>query len=420
MRSLISRGLIGIVGLLALACWIHPYGSVQQTGTAKSSSNESQKDYRFASGHSSLRIPFEENDGHIFLQARINDSGPLWFGLDTGAIRSVIDTNHAQALGLRFDGTQQVGGAGGYEEASIIKGVSIKLPGAELFNQTAWALPLNALSEAHCCDMAGIIGYELFSHFVVEVDYATGFLNLYEPTSYRYRGAGETIPLGLQDGEIYIPGKVTVAGLNTFDGQFVVDTGSNNTLLLARDFVEEHKLLDFVGPTLKARGGGVGGEVQMAIGRVKHLQVGRFVVDNPITAFVKVGEIAEAGKAGNIGGRFLRRFKVIFDYSRRQMILEPNSYLKESEELDMSGVALTSEGPAFTVIKVAGVRPDSPGALAELRPQDVIMAVDNQNAKTLTVAKLRKMFRVEGREYLLSIKRGDQLLTKTIKLKRMI
>lgn len=381
---------------------------------------ESQRDYRFASGHSALRIPFEEDDGHIFLQARINNSAPLWFGLDTGAIRSVIETRRAQTLGLRFAGSQQVGGAGGTEEASIIRGVSIKFPGVELYNQTVWSLPLEALSVANGREMAGIIGYELFSHFVVEIDYATMFINLYEPQSYRYRGPGESIPLELQDGEIYVTAKVTVPGHDAFEGQFVIDTGGNGTLLLAKSFVAEHKLLEAVGPTIQARGGGVGGEVQLAIGRVKNLRIGRFVIDNPVTGFIKVGEIAEPGRIGNIGGRLLRKFRVIFDYSRRQMILEPTSRLTEAEEFDMSGAALTSEAPAFTDIKVVRVRPDSPAAKAGLQQQDVIMAVDNQPATTLTVSKLRKMFRVEGREYLLSVKRGEQILQIKIKLRRLI
>ena len=172
-----SRVLIGVIGLLALSVGMQ-YGSAQQFRRNISTSKESQKDYRFTEGHSALRIPFEEDDGHIFLQARINDSAPLWFGLDTGAIRSVIDTHRAQALGLRFEGRQRVGGAGGTEEASILKGISIKLPGVELLNQTAWALPLEALSAANSREMSGIIGYELFSHFVVEIDYANGFINL--------------------------------------------------------------------------------------------------------------------------------------------------------------------------------------------------------------------------------------------------
>jgi predicted aspartyl protease len=381
---------------------------------------ESQRDYRVASGHSALRIPFEEDDGHIFLQVRINNSAPLWFALDTGAIRSVVDRRRAQTLGLRSAGSQQVGGAGGTEDAAIIKGVSIKLPGVELCNQTVWSLPLEALSVANGREMAGIIGYELFSHFVVEIDYAALYINLYEPHSYQYRGRGESIPLELQNGEIYVPAKVTVTGHDAFEGQFVIDTGGNGTLLLAKSFVEEHKLLEVVKPTIQAHGGGVGGEVQLVIGRVKSLRIGSFVIDKPVTGFIKIGEIAEPGKIGNIGGRLLRKFRVIFDYSRQRMILEPTSRLTEAEEFDMSGAAVIAEGSAFNVIKVDRVRPDSPAAQVDLRPQDAIIAVDGQPATTLTVNKLRKMFRVEGREYLLSVKRGEQMLEIKIKLRRLI
>ena len=123
---------------------------------------------------------------------------------------------------------------------------------------------------------------------------------------------------------------------------------------------------------------------------------------------------------GNIGGRLLRSFRVIFDYSRRRMILEPTSRLTEAEEFDMSGAALMSEGPSFSVIKIVRVRPDSPAAKAGLQQQDVIMAVDGQPATTLTVSQIRKMFRVEGRERLLTIKRGEKVLEIKIKLKRLI
>lgn len=420
MRLRSSIALTGIAGLLVLAFWMQLSCSAQQPGTDNSVAQKPQSDYRFTSGDRALRIPFEEDDGHIFLQVRINDSAPLWFGLDTGAIRSSIDRRHAQTLGLRFEGSQQVGGAGGTEEAAIIKGISIKLPGAELYNQTVWSLPLEALSVANGREMAGIIGYELFSHFVVEIDYASRYINLYEPRGYQYRGSGEIIPLELQAGEIYAPAKVTVPGHDALEGQFVIDTGGNGTLLLAKSFVEEHRLLESVGHTIQARGGGVGGEIQMALGRVKSLQVGRFVIENPVTGFIKVGAIAAPGKTGNIGGRFLRRFRVIFDYSRRQMILEPNKHFVETDEMDMSGAALMSEAPAFTVIKVVRVRPDSPAAKAGLQQQDVIIAVDGRPATSLTVSMLRRMFRVEGREYLLRVKRGEETLEIKIKLRRLI
>jgi hypothetical protein len=96
----------------------------------------------------------------------------------------------------------------------------------------------------------------------------------------------------------------------------------------------------------------VGGEIQGALGRVESFELGPFVVKHPLTGFIRVGEIADPGKAGNIGGRFLRRFRVIFDYSRQQMILEPNRFYSEPEESDMSGATLNSEPPHYRVIRV--------------------------------------------------------------------
>jgi hypothetical protein len=378
------------------------------------------KDYRLVSGHSALRIPIEEEDGHIFLKVRINNSAPAWFCLDTGATHSLIDLRYAASLRLKSESRQPIEGAGGWEQAAIFRNVSISLHGADLYNQTLWGLGLDALASAKGREMAGILGYDLFKRFVVDLDFVAKQMNLHEPLAYEYRGAGQSIPLNVQsDGAIYVRARVQASGGDPIEGEFVIDTGGSAFLLLAGPFVDQHRLMESVGKTLAARGGGVGGEIQLAMGRLKSLELGRFVFSNPLTGFTQVGEIADAGKSGNIGGGFLRRFRVIFDYSRKRMILEPNSRLNQADEFDMSGAALTSEPPAFTVIKVVRVRPDSPAAQADLRPQDAIIAVDGQLATTLSVGKLREMFRVE-REYTLKVKRGEQLVEVRLKLRRLI
>ena len=421
-----SESFRSLRGALVICISVILVGSVPQSGCAQQSSKEQSttrdgdKDYRLASGHTALRIPFEEDDGHIFLKVRINDSNPVWFGLDTGATHSLIDLRYAESLRLKSESSQRIGGAGGYEEASIFKDVSIKLPGADLYNQTLWGLGLDAIATANGREMAGILGYDLFKRFVVDIDYVANLMSLHVPFAYEYRGIGQSIPLNVQpDGAIYVQARVQAPGGNPIEGEFVIDTGGTGILLLARRFVEQHRIMESVGKTLAVRGGGVGGEIRLGMGRLKSLEVGRFAITNPLTGFTEVGEIADAGKAGNIGGGFLRRFRVIFDYSRKRMILEPNSRLTEVDEFDMSGAALTSEPPAFTVIKVVRLRPDSPAAQAGLKPQDVIIAVDGQSATTLNVIKLRKMFRVE-REYLLKVKRGEQILEVKLKLRRLI
>ncbi|HEX6730957.1 MAG TPA: aspartyl protease family protein [Pyrinomonadaceae bacterium] len=395
-------------------------GCAQQATLVRPAAQQVAKDYRFAAGQSSLRIPIDEDDGYIFLQLSINDSGPLWFGLDTGATHSLIDRRRAESLGLKSESNRQIAGAGGVEDAAIFQNVAIKLPGVELSNQTLWGLPLDTIASAHGRQMAGILGYDLFKYFVVDIDYSSNVMNLYEPGAYHYRGTGQSIPLNVQgDGEIYVRAKLQAPIGDPIEGEFVIDTGGNRTLLLAQDFVDQHRLTQAVGKTLMVRGGGVGGEIQLAMGRLKSLQLGQFVLTNPVAGFTRVGQIADASKAGNIGGGFLRRFRVIFDYSRKRMILEPNSRLTEPDEFDMSGAALMSEGPDFSVIRVVRVRPDSPAAQAGLEPQDEILAVVGQPEKTLSVNGVKKLFRVE-REYKLKVKRKEKILEVTLKLRRLI
>lgn len=412
----LSDGLRIRACLLVLICLAVFASCVQSQGNG--SQTESRK-FRFDRGNSARDIDFQEDDGHIFLQVRINNSAPLWFGLDTGATHSIIDKRTAQSLGLKSQSTQQVEGAGGYEEASVFNDVSIGLPGVELMKQTVWGLPLDSLSPANGRRIDGIIGYELFKYFVVDIDYVGLRINLYEPQTYTHRGAGQSIPLKVQpDGAIYVQGKLKVAGRRSLEGEFVIDTGGNATLMLSRDFVEQHRLLESVGQTIQAGGGGVGGPIQIVFGRLTSLQLGRFVINNPLTGFVKRGEIADSGKAGNIGGKFLRRFRVIFDYSRQRMILEPNANFVVPDEFDMSGAAIVAEGPELSVIRVLRVRPNSPAAEAGLRELDVIDAIESEPIRQL--ARLRQLFRRDRREYLLTIKRREQILKLKIKLRRLI
>jgi hypothetical protein len=211
-----------------------------------------------------------------------------------------------------------------------------------------------------------------------------------------------------------------VPGRDPVEGQFVIDTGSSNTLMLARTFVEEHKLLKAVGRTIPVRGGGVGGPVRMAMGRLSRLELGRSVIKDPLTGFMEAGDIAAPGKAGNIGGRLLRRFHVIFDFSRKRMILEKGKYFDEPEEFDMCGAGLSYEGAASQGFRVVGVREKSPAAQAGLRPKDVILKIDGQLATALTLHKLKELFRRDGKEYALVVKRGEQVLQIKLKLRRLI
>ena len=113
-------------------------------------------------------------------------------------------------------------------------------------------------------------------------------------------------------------------------------------------------------------------------------------------------------------------FKVVFDYSRRRMMLEPNPQFSEPYESDMSGLDLATEGDDFSVVVVNEVEKGSPAEEAEIQGEDTITAIDGHAVKEFTITQIRRMFMQDGKEYLISLKRGQQELQVKLKLRRLI
>jgi hypothetical protein len=265
---------------------------------------------------------------------------------------------------------------------------------------------------------AGIIGADLFYRFVVEIDYAGQVITLREPVSYRYAGSGEVIPLNLIDRKPYIRTSITTLSSTTLAGNFHIDAGCSGTLGLNRRFIEENNLADEARRAIESLNIGAGGETRVNIGRLRTLRLGRFAIANPITAFAQVqGRGVRADSAGRICGGILRRFTVIFDYSRRQIILEPNAAFNDPFEFDMSGIVMVSEGASFKVYRLLA---NSPASESGLREGDIILAIDERPTAELTLEEARQLFKEAGRERLLRIRRGAEQMEIRLKLRRLV
>lgn len=372
-------------------------------------------DLQFASGQSANRIPFDFVSNHIYLRARVNDSEPLWFLLDTGATASYFDVQRATALGL----------AG---QDNSIKGVSLNFPGMKLLNQNFSTQRLGFWAyDGHAVD--GMLGYDFINRLVVEIDYVNKTVSLHEPQSYKYSGSGEIVPLVMLEddsgGKVpLVRVKITQQGRAAIEGKFIADTGVRSAISFNTPFGETYKLLHFAQKTIQAPlgGGSMVRESKQPVGRVPNVQLGRFTFKNPIAIFFqdKKGVIASPEFDGVIGGEILRRFKVIFDYSRQQMILEPNRYIPDPEEYDMSGMLLIAEGTDLNTFKVRRIIENSPATVAGFREGDVISAIDGKPTSNLTLEQVRQMFKQKGRNYRLTVERDKQKIQTKIKLRKLI
>ncbi|MBD0369873.1 MAG: aspartyl protease family protein [Pyrinomonadaceae bacterium] len=396
---------LGSLSLLSLQ------GVAQQPPTAAPSAQSSKL----------ATIPIEMNGNHVLLQGRVNGSAPLWFTLDTGAASSVINMRLARELKLQVVGNSRAQGAGGMAESSRLNGITFSLPGVEIKNLSVMAIALESIEATAGRSMDVIIGAELFHRYVVEVDYASRTLTLYDPQQFVYKGTGESLPLKFFYNHPYVTGRIDMPGMEPIEGDFVIDAGSGFGITFQPGFVKEHKLMEHVTKTIQTKARGVGGEFPLAVGRVESLEIGRFKLDKPVTAFPQTGGfISKEGSVGNIGGLILRRFKVIFDYPHKRMILEPNKSFGDPFDFDMSGLALVSESPQFKTIKINRVMDASPASEVGLKADDVVLEVDGRAAAEYTLHTLREMFKKEGKEYRLKIKRGEETLQVQIKTRRLI
>lgn len=110
---------------MSLCLWV-----AFSSASAQENETKPAPSFRFASGQSALKIPFELYNNLIFIRARVNESEPLWFLLDAGADESVIRRSRAQFIGLEFLKSGETGASGGSVAVSNLKDVTFNLPGA--------------------------------------------------------------------------------------------------------------------------------------------------------------------------------------------------------------------------------------------------------------------------------------------------
>lgn len=378
------------------------------------------RDFRFSGSRTSQRIPFDYTGKAIYLSGRINNSAPAWFLLDTGASVSVIEERIVRSLGLKSEGKIGVGATGGNTELSFTKGVSFTFSGVKLLNQTVASMSFGPEITQIKENFGGILGYDFISRFVLEINYLDKTITLYDPQNYTYKGSGHRVRISLE-GTPFVEAEVKVKGQEPVKGQFEIDTGHDGAVTLYRPFVKAHQALEPVGKVVESTMKGLGNETKNLMAYIEGFSFGGLSFQNVSTNYPQAEEGAGGSSdvAGLIGNEILRRFNVILDYSRREMVLEPNARFSDPFQENVSGIELEIKGAARDVFTVADVTEQSAAEKAGVRIGDVLVAIDFQPASAFSINQIEQLLQQQGREYLLTFKRGKELFKATIKTKTL-
>ena len=274
----------------------------------------------------SASLPFSAEDNEVVVPVTVNGH-TLHLLLDSGAGSSFVTAQAAQAAGLTTSGDLPALGYGGTSETGLATAATAEIGGAVRLHN----LPMHVVKDPNVAKLLsergnvdGAIGYDLFTRFVVRIDYAARRLTLSDPVAPLPPAAPgtHTLPLKLENR--------TPTILASVDGRaparFMVDTGDSGEVHLYTQYAQANGLLPRPGDArAQARiGMGVGGTTTETLTPDHTLALGGQELGGVTVATMTGPGITRIStSAGGIGNLALRRFIATFDYAHDRLRLEP-------------------------------------------------------------------------------------------------
>lgn len=300
------------LGLLAMALSTVPVALRAQA------SDENAK-VTFAAGSRESTFGFDWRNSMVFVPVRLNGSRALSFVLDTGSTRTIVDRALATSLGLKASGSGSLQGAGaGRIPIEFIHDVSIALPGVESTGYELSTADLQPLEASLGVRVDGILGYELFSRFVVTVDYEAKTMTLDLPGAFHASNTAQAIPIELRDKWAFVKAELVLPGPVAVQDSFLIDSGSSDEV--------DHPIVMKLETRVPATSGvGLGTHVQGATAQATSFRLGRYSIIAPTVSCCGASDATSR----LIGNEALRRFTVTFDYPSSRIFITPNSYFEK-------------------------------------------------------------------------------------------
>lgn len=277
-----------------------------------------------AAGKIATTVPFILNQDHVVVSVLVNGEGPFLFLLDSGAERNVMDEALVRALKLKISGGGRIKGFGSQTVASLQTGnATVQIGDATLSKQKFITYDFSDWKKVFGAKFAGILGGDVFNSFVIQVNYSRPQLTLTLPTGFAYHGSGVSLPLTFSAHHVpEIEGKI-----EGITGKFKVDTGSGAALTLYAPFVEKNGLrTKYASQSQTSTSYGAGGASKVQVVPSLLFQFGGIDTHVPVEmSLARSGIASEKDAAGSIGGSLLRSLILTLDYSRKEIIFEPQT-----------------------------------------------------------------------------------------------
>jgi hypothetical protein len=357
--------------------------------------------FSLANGKKRVQIPIEVHNNLVVVPVFLNGMLPLKFILDTG-VRTAILTQKAftDILDLPYSRKYTISGPGGVKlvDAYVTNNVSIELPGVTGRGHALLVLAEDYLELRNYLgtDVHGILGYELFSRFIVEIDYNKKMLTLVAPEIFQPKRKFQKIPIRVEDTKPYVNAEVTLADGTRIITKLLVDSGASHGLMLEPSSDERIKVPEnYVSSSI---GRGLGGDIVGKVGRIQALELGGYRLENVVARFPDPNSYFDSLKMGStprngaIGGEVLTRFTVIFNFPKEEMYLKKQGSLTKGFHFNLSGLNIKAKGSSLGIFEITDVRKLSAGDKAGIQVGDIILSINGIGSKDLNLSIINGFF----------------------------
>ena len=420
------------------------------------------QNFKLPSGEKFQKVKFELVNNLIIIPIEVNGA-QLSFILDSGVNKPIL-FNLSDKDSIQINNVSEIviKGLGEGEPINALISSSNLFRIGEVVNtdQQLYVVmdkELN-LSPRLGIPVHGIIGYDLFRDFIVELNYSSKYLKLHDPDLYRSKKSSKTrtLPLQIIQNKAYVQGDVLMKNKKNIPVKLLIDSGSSDALWLFEDLdrglgVPRDNYVDFLGQ-------GLSGSIYGKRTKIDGIKLAGFLLKDAKTAFPDLqyfNSMTTFGdRNGSLGGEVLKRFTLVFNYGNSTLSLRKNSlfnkpfdfnlsgidiqhngmrYISESIA-DVNGAVLADSGKSFGDVQilfenmtrlsmvpeiiVSGIRAGSPGHEAGLQEGDVILAVNGKKVHHYKLQQILQMLNdKEGKRVKVLIERyqKDMLITYVLK-----
>jgi len=176
----------------------------------------------------------------------------------------------------------------------------------------------------------GIIGYSLFGHYAVEIDFDRGVLILHNFETFKPDTQFKKIPIYFKDNRM-IP---------WMDAALAIDDEEMVSISAYIDFADSDPMVLLERETMKFNlpnasekriiGTGLSGDIYGSTGKISKLIIGSYQL-NDVKVSIAPAEVRSKQKNADvvIGCGAMNRFNLIFDYRNKYLYLKPNKSFRK-------------------------------------------------------------------------------------------